>query len=648
MTASDATTYPGIYRARCISKAASSITAYVPQVFGTVSITVINVAGSFPDAGEFGYISFEGGDPAFPVWIGTVTNITLDPDEPLHKEMVQATHEPTGHEDKTQSVISFSDATRTFTIGPAAVDGYFDVWCKGTKYRKRGNEQVQIPNTTGFYFIYYNTEGVLTYKTGVVPTWGLDGPVAYIYWNVTTQKAEIVADERHGIVLDWATHEYLHRTRGAAIASGFSISNYVIDGNGNLGGHAQFELSGGTFFDEDHKITVVSTASPTANTFEQNLLLPARLPVGYFSGTSWKFDAATIWPVKQGTNRIQYNLNTSGTWSTVDVSNNHYTTMFVVASNNINNPIFMVLGQSQHPNEAGALEVDWADLDLTDFPLVEYRPLYKIVFGTSDSFANVPKAIIAAIEDIRFDQSVSVVPVDAPAEKIPTGTVVPFAGSTAPTGWLLCAGQAIDRILYSDLFSVISTTYGSGNGTSTFNIPDLRGRVPVALDNMNGTDAGRLSAANSLGTTGGKEDHQLTTAELASHSHSATANSATLATVEAGSHVHSVTVSLSDSGTHNHSFRMGRVRADEYLDNRAYMAGGTTIDNEGLGTNTYNFDHNTVIKEVGNHNHSATATVTPGSGAHTHSLTGNTGTQGSNTAHNNMQPYILLNYIIKT
>ena len=63
-----------------------------------------------------------------------------------------------------------------------------------------------------------------------------------------------------------------------------------------------------------------------------------------------------------------------------------------------------------------------------------------------------------------------------------TGTVIMYAGSSAPTDWLICDGSAISRTTYSDLFSVIGTDYGVGNGTTTFNIPNLKGKVPVGLD----------------------------------------------------------------------------------------------------------------------------------------------------------------------
>jgi microcystin-dependent protein len=162
----------------------------------------------------------------------------------------------------------------------------------------------------------------------------------------------------------------------------------------------------------------------------------------------------------------------------------------------------------------------------------------------------------------------------------PAGVITPYAGTSAPTGYLLCHGQAVSRTTYADLFSAISTTYGIGDGSSTFNLPDLRGRVVAGQDDMGGTSANRLTNqsggldGDTLGATGGAETHTLTTAQLASHSHNISA----------------VNTQASD-GT------LSRVRS-----------------------------------------------TTEGAGANTRS----TETEGSGQAHNNVQPTIILNYIIKT
>lgn len=93
----------------------------------------------------------------------------------------------------------------------------------------------------------------------------------------------------------------------------------------------------------------------------------------------------------------------------------------------------------------------------------------------------------------------------------PPGTLLAYAGSAAPAGFLLCYGQAVSRTTYAGLFSVVSTTYGAGDGATTFNVPDLRGRVIAGVDNMGGTAANRLTGTtmspngNTRGATGGAQ-----------------------------------------------------------------------------------------------------------------------------------------------
>lgn len=91
---------------------------------------------------------------------------------------------------------------------------------------------------------------------------------------------------------------------------------------------------------------------------------------------------------------------------------------------------------------------------------------------------------------------------------IPTGTITVFAGSSAPNGWLLCNGSAISRTTYSALFSVIGTTYGTGNGSTTFNLPNLQGRFPLGKN-----------TSHALASTGGSETITLTTNQIPAHTH---------------------------------------------------------------------------------------------------------------------------------
>jgi microcystin-dependent protein len=93
-----------------------------------------------------------------------------------------------------------------------------------------------------------------------------------------------------------------------------------------------------------------------------------------------------------------------------------------------------------------------------------------------------------------------------------TGEVTSFAGGSVPVGSLLCAGQQISRTAYAGLFAAIGTTYGAGDSSTTFNLPDLRGRVVAGKDDMGGTNAGRLGAVVASTTLGGSGGGQLNTA----------------------------------------------------------------------------------------------------------------------------------------
>ncbi|MBR0964774.1 tail fiber protein [Bradyrhizobium diazoefficiens] len=104
---------------------------------------------------------------------------------------------------------------------------------------------------------------------------------------------------------------------------------------------------------------------------------------------------------------------------------------------------------------------------------------------------------------------------------VPIGSCIDFFGTTAPnSSFVLAYGQAVSRTAYSTLFSMFGTTYGTGDGSTTFNVPDLRGRVTAGRDDMGGVAASRLTntyfgaSATALGAAGGSQSHTLTLGEL--------------------------------------------------------------------------------------------------------------------------------------
>lgn len=160
----------------------------------------------------------------------------------------------------------------------------------------------------------------------------------------------------------------------------------------------------------------------------------------------------------------------------------------------------------------------------------------------------------------------------------PSGSVVEYAGAvtTIPSGWLLCDGSAVSRTIYAGLYASLGVVYGAGDGSTTFNLPDMRGRVPVGV----GTATGAAGAtAHTLGQKSGEETHQLSTAEIPSHQH-----------------------------------QLDRT-------NGAY---GASTASMGYGGNV---------------------ALSPGASGDLSVYTSATGGSG---AHNNMQPYIGMNFIVKT
>lgn len=192
---------------------------------------------------------------------------------------------------------------------------------------------------------------------------------------------------------------------------------------------------------------------------------------------------------------------------------------------------------------------------------------------------------------------------------LPAGSIIQYGGVTAPSGWVVCDGTAYDGAnpIYSRLYGAIGLNYG-GSGVNSFQVPDLKGRVPVGL----GAGAGLTN--RSIAAKGGAETHVLTEAELAGHVHTQP------------QHVH---------GQPEHQHAVGARGSFDPSDTSSGVWGFipttyTAAPNGPTGGQTV--DSLTGLN----------------GGQNTHLAGGeNTGSTGGNAAHNNMQPFIVVNYIIR-
>ncbi|NBS68928.1 hypothetical protein EBT31_08420, partial [bacterium] len=416
-------------------KFSNNATTELASSIGTsdTSITVVD-ASKFPilTAGDYTYVTLDtdtasptreivkvtaiagnvltvarGQDGTSPASFAAGTKVELRLTAALLNDVASAnpSGEPIGFPDKSQTTITFDSGIRTFSITPTGAS--FDVYCKGVKYTYTTVQLVTIPNTTGLHFIYFNASGVLSTQMSYF-TWEEHAPTAYVYWNATTQQAIYFGDERHGITLDWQTHEYLHRTRGAAIANGFAASGYTTTGLGATDADAQIDIGGGTFFDEDMQVDIISTNTPVAGTWQQDLSGPARIPVLYLSGSAWVIDAPTNFPFKVVSSVPQYNLYSGGSWSTASVTNNSYFVSWILATNNLTYPVVSIISQAPTNQVSVAEAMTFEGLNLNGFPSVEFRPLYKVIYQYKEGFANSVKSSTIAVYDLRSISSAGV------------------------------------------------------------------------------------------------------------------------------------------------------------------------------------------------------------------------------------------------
>jgi hypothetical protein len=263
--------------------------------------------------------------------------------------------------------LAFNDGTREFTLTPTGAS--FDYWIQGVKYTKTTPQTVTITDTYGAWFIYFDGDTLTASQT----PWGIVADdkafVALIYWDADANEAIRVEYELHGWMMDAATHEYLHDTFGTRWEEGLAVG---INGD-NL------DITAGELHDEDLQITI--TDSGGGSFWEQDLT-PASLPILYRSGASglWKRIAASTTPCYLDTNVLQINVFSGGSWTWAPVTVNQYCAYWVVASSDINEPVFLVAGQEDGATLTNAQDGNsLADMAFGGLPSAEHKVVARVI-----------------------------------------------------------------------------------------------------------------------------------------------------------------------------------------------------------------------------------------------------------------------------
>jgi len=209
-------------------------------------------------------------------------------------------------------------------------------------------------------------------------------------------------------------------------------------------------------------------------------------------------------------------------------------------------------------------------------------------------------------------------------EGIPTATIVPWSTASVPSGFLECNGQAVSRSTYATLFGIIGTTYGSGNGSTTFNVPDLQDNVAIGK-----------SGTKNIGSTGG--------ANTVANSGSVSTNTNTNINVtgNVGGSTGNATLSEAQLASHAHNLRDGHQPVTVYPGQ-----GFSNSDNRPWQITNAHFNRNMALNNTGSgsaHSHNMSATFS-GSGNAASASTSNF----SGGANSVVQPYLTVMYIIKT
>ena len=311
------------------------------------------------------------------------------------------TLEPTGFKNRTTSTLAYNSGTREFTLAPTATN--FTVMYNGRPLVLT-SQTITIPNITAqVNYISLSSTGVLSSSTAAFD-FSTQIPVATIFWNPSTSDY-FLGDERHGCVMDWATHTYLHQTRGAIYESGAAFNGYVLNSDALI--DVRVAVDAAVFHDED--ITHMPVARAEID----------RCYRWYRLGASGDYTRSTLTdaiPAIWSANVAQYNQWTGSTWQLTNVPNNDFFNIYIFGTNSadiagVNREqqwIFQV-GQATFASQALAqTNENFNTLSMGAVPSKEFISIAKLTCKYSTGYTgNDARIRIIAVEDARRAGSVS-------------------------------------------------------------------------------------------------------------------------------------------------------------------------------------------------------------------------------------------------
>lgn len=394
------------------------------------------------------------GTPTPTLW-GSITG------DPYNQTDMTSLFLENGFDNQTDSTIAFVDGTRTFSITPTGASFSFN--SGNLRFTKVAVDSVVATNVEGLHYFYYDNSGVLihttTFTEAIITDYAF---VALVYWDATNEKAIAIADERHGNIMDSATHLYHHSTQGTSYASGLTPGDLDVDGSGNDASAAQLSVTSGVIWDEDLKFTIPVAPVTTA------------IPIFYKDGASgaWRRiegDGYIGTTAGLGGRAVYNNPDAggAGVWGLTEITNKDFYLMHLFATDDIDDGFFWFMGQEEYGSKGVAREgalTELLSMNVDGMPTVEYKSVASFIMQTDTNYTNTPKSKL-----VSTDTGDSYVDWRA----INTGVAVSIAGA-------------------------VSTTWGDILGTLS-DQADLQ----LELDNRAVLDAGNVfTGVNIFGTTG--------------------------------------------------------------------------------------------------------------------------------------------------